>query len=194
MVNVSKKYLDLLSTGKELFKRFGIKRVTVEEICSEAGVSKMTFYKYFNNKDQLALAIFKPIIEKKTKEFTDLMDSNISFSMKVEQTIMMKMEEGENLSKEFLSEVYSGDSPELLAYLDKKTKENLELMENYYRKAQEKGDLRKDMKIEFLMYFIDHLFVMISDEKLSGMYDTGGELIYEMINFFFYGILPRPEH
>ncbi len=32
----------ILSTGKDLFWKFGFRRVTIEEICKEAGISKMT--------------------------------------------------------------------------------------------------------------------------------------------------------
>ncbi|RKY44359.1 MAG: TetR/AcrR family transcriptional regulator, partial [Candidatus Neomarinimicrobiota bacterium] len=42
----SKKKIDkIVETGKKLFYRYGIKKVSVEEICKEAGVSKATFYK-----------------------------------------------------------------------------------------------------------------------------------------------------
>ena len=193
MEAVSKKYLDILEKGRELFWKFGLKRVTVEEICSGAGVSKMTFYKYFRNKDQLALAILRSMIEQKTAEFTELMESEISFRKKVEATIKMKMDAGGDSSKELLTDLYNGDYPELLAYMEGKTKESLDLMASYYRKAQAKGEIRKGLKIEFLMYIIDHMTVMVTDEKLTSMYESGGDLIYEIINFFFYGVLPRVE-
>ena len=51
----------LIRTGKELFWKFGFRRVTVEEICSEAGISKMTFYKYFSNKLDLVKRIMDEI-------------------------------------------------------------------------------------------------------------------------------------
>jgi AcrR family transcriptional regulator len=35
----------IASTAEKLFMKFGIRRVSVEEICREASVSKMTFYK-----------------------------------------------------------------------------------------------------------------------------------------------------
>ena len=44
------KYNQILTKGKELFWKYGIKRVAIEEICKQAHVSKMTFYKYFKNK------------------------------------------------------------------------------------------------------------------------------------------------
>ena len=57
MQNVNRKYDDIMSTGKDLFWKYGIRRVTVEEICEKSNVSKMTFYKYFPNKETLALEL-----------------------------------------------------------------------------------------------------------------------------------------
>ena len=57
------KRIQILSTGKELFWKFGFKRVTIEEISKEAGVSKMTFYKYFPNKIELAKNILDDIFD-----------------------------------------------------------------------------------------------------------------------------------
>ena len=37
----------IVETATDLFMRYGVKRVTVEEICQTAKISKMTFYKYF---------------------------------------------------------------------------------------------------------------------------------------------------
>ena len=187
---VSKKYKDIMSTGKDLFWKYGMKRVTVEEICKEANVSKMTFYKYFGNKYELALAIIKSMVDSALKEFIDLMESDVPFKKKVQGTVSIKMAQTGNISKEFLSDLYAGDYPELQAYIESKTKENLDLLMNYYRKAQERGELRKGVKIEFMMYMLNQMIAMASDEKLTSLYDTGGELVMELTNLFFYGVLP----
>ena len=50
----SVKHKKLIQTGKALFFKYGIKKVSVAEICKEAGVSKMTFYKHYANKGELA--------------------------------------------------------------------------------------------------------------------------------------------
>ncbi len=47
----------LTEAGRSLFWKFGFTKVTVEEICQSAGVSKMTFYRYFENKTELAKRI-----------------------------------------------------------------------------------------------------------------------------------------
>ena len=46
---MSQKREQLIQTGEALFIKHGMRRVTVEEICRQAGVSKPTFYKFFEN-------------------------------------------------------------------------------------------------------------------------------------------------
>lgn len=41
----------------ELFRRFGIRSVTMDEIASQLGMSKKTIYQYFSDKDQLVGAV-----------------------------------------------------------------------------------------------------------------------------------------
>ena len=50
----SAKLQAILDAAKSLFWKHGIRRVTIEEICEVAGVSKMTYYKYFSNKTAIA--------------------------------------------------------------------------------------------------------------------------------------------
>lgn len=43
--------------AEPLFERFGYKKTTVEEICSDAGASKRTFYELFKDKGDLAQSL-----------------------------------------------------------------------------------------------------------------------------------------
>ena len=44
--------------AQELFREYGLNKVSVEEICDRAGVSKMTFYRQYRNKIDLLGSIF----------------------------------------------------------------------------------------------------------------------------------------
>ena len=61
-IKYNPKQKQILETSKELFWKFGFKRVTIEEICKEAGVSKMTFYKYYPNKIELVKGLMKRVL------------------------------------------------------------------------------------------------------------------------------------
>ena len=43
----------ILKTSLELFYKFGIKRVTMDDIAKELGMSKKTIYHHFKEKDDL---------------------------------------------------------------------------------------------------------------------------------------------
>ncbi len=69
------RYVQVLAAARELFWKHGLKRVTVEEICREAGVSKMTFYKFFPNKVTLAKAVYDKEVETGYEKFIELYGS-----------------------------------------------------------------------------------------------------------------------
>ena len=89
----------IVETAYNLFMKFGIRRVSVEEICKEAGVSKMTFYKHFKNKSELAKHIINQIISEAEIKYRDLMAQDIPYSEKVKQMIHIKRKmNGKNYS------------------------------------------------------------------------------------------------
>lgn len=191
MDNINEKYKDIVEKAKELFWKFGIKKVSVEEISTAAGTSRVTFYKYFSNKEELALHILKEITNEAMAEYQDILSADEKFEEKVEKMILLKMEGSANMSHEMLNDVYSGDFPSILQFLYKTTAESLAMIEESFRKAQEDGYLRQDLKIEFIMYMLNKMQELISDPALEGHYKDSGEMVTEMINYFFYGILPR---
>ena len=185
------KLKEILIVAKELFWKYGFKRVSIEEVCREANVSKMTFYKHFKNKMELVKYLLNQIYEKGMKQYRDIMDSDIPFSEKVKKTIDLKLESSKDISNEFMNDYIRHADPEMVKFLNKIKNENLKMIVNDYTEAQKKGDVRKDIKPEFILYFLSHLQEMVKDEQLEKMYNNPQDMIMELTNFFFYGVLPR---
>jgi len=181
----------ILIAAKELFWKYGFKRVTIEEVCREAKVSKMTFYKHFKNKIELVKKIYELEVNKAMKKYRSIMDSEIPFIEKVKKSMELKREQTENLSQEFYDDLLKGDIDELKEMFNNATQNSLRIILNDYIQAQKKGEIRKDIKPEFILYFMNHMMEMAKDQKLSGLYSNPNELIMELNNFFFYGVLPR---
>ncbi len=187
------KRLQIIETGLSLFWKFGIRRVSVEEICREARVSKMTFYKNFKNKIDLVKHIIDVMTEKRMAQYHSIMAQDVSFPEKVNQSIQMKMEQTNALSQEFYLDINKNAAPELKTHIDQKIKETAQLILLDYIKAQKHGDIRQDIKPEFILYFLNHMREMVNDESLSNLYGSPQALIMELTRFFFYGVLPRDE-
>lgn len=189
--NSNLKLHQIANTAQELFKKYGFRRVSVEEICRESGVSKMTFYKYFKNKTELVKHLLEKMFSDAIKKYRDIMNQNIPFSMKAEQTIQMKLENTDGMSKEYMHEIVHNSNPEIAQTYAHLTNEIFQDIIADYIEAQQKGDVRQDIKPEFMLYFVNHLIEMVEDHRLLALYDTPKELAAELTKFFFYGILPR---
>jgi len=181
----------IVKAAKELFWKYGIKRVTIEEICLLANASKMTYYKHFSNKIDIVKHIFETVSTDALEKYRSIMDSKIPFREKVLKTIDLKIEQTNNISREFYNELMNSDDPEIKKMMFNRLSENLQMILNDYKLAQKNGDIRKDMKPEFILYFLNHMLEMGQDEKLSKLYGNPQEMIMELTNFFFYGVLPR---
>ncbi|MEA1885868.1 MAG: TetR/AcrR family transcriptional regulator [Bacteroidota bacterium] len=183
----------ILVTAKELFWKHGIKRVTVEEICSRASVSKMTFYKHFSNKNDLVKHILDNLYSESMKKYSNIMSSEKKYKDKVAGLYRLKLEATDAISHEFLNDFYDSGDEELKEYLNKKVEENLNPIIKDLRNAQDKGKIRKDIKPEFINFFLNHMVKLVNDPALNSLYPSAQEMILELTNFFFYGILPPGE-
>jgi AcrR family transcriptional regulator len=185
-----KKHL-IMETGKKLFWKHGFKRVTIEEICAVAGVSKMTFYKYFSNKMELVKTILEKMVGETLDQYNTIMHSDIPFTEKIELQLQMKMEGTADISPEFLDDLMIHGEPEMMQYMGEMTQKVLAIVHADYIRAQKKGEIRKDIKPEFIIYFLNHIYEMLKDENLLKMYKDPNELAMELTRFFFYGIANR---
>lgn len=187
----SQKREDILSTAKALFWKFGMKRVSIEEICRESGVSKMTFYKHFRNKNDLAICLLREIQESGLSQYRTIMAQDIAFPDKIEQTIRFKFEQTRDLSREFFEDLHRNAPDEVVAYFNRIYQENLQVILRDYTEAQKKGEIRQDVKPEFILYFLNQMMKMAEDPVLQSQYASVQDSIMELTRFFFYGILPR---
>lgn len=187
----NQKYQDILATAHHLFWKYGIRRVSIEEICKEAGVSKMTFYRFFKNKIELAKAVLDGIFKETKEKYTDLMAQDISFAEKVKQQVIMKFEGSNEMSAELIKDIYSGWNHELKEYFERTSTEMIMMVRQDYVLAIENGWIRKDVKIDFIFYMSQKMAEMTTDQALLSLYKNPQELIMEFMNMMFYGILPR---
>ena len=96
----STKDSDITQTAYKLFWKHGISRVSIEEICREAGVSKMTFYKFFSNKKELGEKVIDNIIDESLEKYRSLMKEEISFEKKIRKQLLLKFEGTKEISQE----------------------------------------------------------------------------------------------
>jgi AcrR family transcriptional regulator len=118
----SEKTEAILATARIIFWKHGFRRVTIGEICREAKVSKMTFYKSFPNKIELAKAVLDEFYETSMANFRKLIRDESTLSEKMQKMIRMKLEGSNDISTEFIRDFLFSTDPELKSYFEEKSK------------------------------------------------------------------------
>lgn len=191
MVKMSKKQASILLTAKELFWKYGFKKVTIEEVCQKANASKMTFYRLYPNKMDLAKAVFDMVIDKSIEEFRSLMRSSLPASEKMKKMLTMKLEGTNDISKEFMMDFYSNPDLEISVYIQKRSVVVWQSVIEDFKRGQNEGWLRKDFKPEIFFLMSQKIMELTTDENVLGLYQNPQELVMEIANFFTYGIIPH---
>jgi AcrR family transcriptional regulator len=184
------KYNDILDASQRLFWKFGFKKVTIEEICREANVSKMTFYKHFDNKAELAKKVLDKVMGKAVDDFNTLKNSATSSADLIEGMLKMKKEGIHEISKEFLSDFYSDTDLGLAEYLQAKSGQLMINMLADFKELQERGLIRSDLNISFYLYMANKLSAFMDDPYLLSLYANPEDLVMEFTNLFAYGMSP----
>jgi AcrR family transcriptional regulator len=180
----SKKQVQILITAEDLFSRYGLKKVSVEEICRKAGASKMTFYKYFPNKSDLFRQIWNLWIEEGYDYLDEVNERDIPFPEKIRLILEYKLDFAARMNPDLIEEILHTDldmhalTTRLMAWL---------------LKAQARGDIRSEIRPEFLLAAFDKVYYGLTrDDELRKLYPDIAEFTKEIFNFYFYGIMGKP--
>jgi len=190
MEKQSEKFKAITAAAKSLFWKHGIRRVTIDEICQYAGVSKMTCYKYFSNKTAIAKYLIEDLFETGVKAYKEIYNSDIPYEEKVKKIIELKMSNAHEMSQELVDDIYKYQDEELAETIEEIKKRMIGIYLEDIQEAQKEGEIRTDIKPEFMLYFLTNLTEMLTDPKLVGLYPNPEQMIIEVMSFFFYGIMP----
>ncbi len=183
----SKKDL-VLSVARKLFLEHGLKRVSVEQICQEAGASKMSFYRSFANKKELAKLILTDWITESYRKVEEVYEMSIPFSEKLEKLLASKARIAEGIGQAFLVDLMSEEYIELRNQLFiVKEKHNHQLID-FLKKAQHNGEVRSDLDIPFFMMLAEKIGVLAADTDVQKMMPTPALLSDAISRLLIYGI------
>ncbi len=188
---LSKKQSALLSNARTLFWQLGYRKVTIEDVCKHAGVSKMTFYKFYPDKLALAKAVYSMEVEKSLSRFRAIMQSEEAVDKKLEAIITLKSDAVENISQAFLHDFYVDEQLGLKEFVGQLTNDSWQDILVLFGEAQQKGEFRKDFNPAFFLFIAQKIGEFITDPYLTRLSGGSREVIMEITRLFTWGIAPR---
>lgn len=188
----SKKKAKLVEAAAELFKRYGIKRVSVTEVCEAAEVSKVTFYKFFSNKVDLAQRVIEVLTERIQARIGEIAALDMPLPEKVAMLVEERVRRAREWSPEFIDELYHLD-PALGELVLESARRTRMLYIDFIRRAQAAGEMRPEVHPEVALAVLDKLYDLGGDDALVQRAGGFERLTRDVNNLFFYGMLRRTE-
>jgi len=187
----NKKYSAILDASRRLFMKHGFRRVTIEEICREAKTSKMTFYRFFPDKIELAKTVLDQYYLDSMVSFRKIIREDSTAAVKMQKMIEMKLEGSNDISNEFIRDFLSSKDSALAAYFEERLKDIYAEGMKEFKNGQKDGWIRKDLNVEFLFAFNQKILPVITDESMMKFFSSPQEMIREVTNLIIYGVAPR---
>jgi len=157
----------IITKAAELYLKYGIKSVTVDDLANELGISKKTIYQHISNKEELIEAVINELtsiiyngIEKEMDSCEDIFDSLLRGSVFLVTTM-------EKLSSSFLYSLKKYQHPLYCNLKDFTDKELYFRTEKLIKTGIQKGYFRNDLTFNSLF--------LIQVHKLSGMANAQAE-------------------
>jgi|SRR5690554_938812 AcrR family transcriptional regulator len=188
MEYMTKKQNDIFEAGKRLFYKYGIKKVTIEEICEEANASKMTFYKYFPNKVELAKTVIDDYYSSALERYENMMQSDIPVEEKVRKTFELKLENAAKLDIEFVTDLYKYPDETIQEYLEAWRQKNLNTTEKWFIGMQQSGQIMQELTFPAFLLYTNAIQDFAFNDETIKLFDTTHELARFITRLFMYGI------
>jgi AcrR family transcriptional regulator len=186
----SKKKALLVETALTLFMRHGMKRVTVSEVCETAGVSKVTFYKHFDDKIALARQVIELLYGRVAARIDEIVAMPVPLTKKVELLVEQRVRMVREWGPELIHDVFHAD-PELAALVTRCAAENRDRYVAFIRAAQAEGEMRPEVHPDVLLAVLDALRALGGNDELAQRAGGFERLTRDVNNIFFYGVLSR---
>ncbi|WP_026764703.1 MULTISPECIES: TetR/AcrR family transcriptional regulator [Sediminibacterium] len=179
----------IVEKAQELFFRYGLKSITMDDIASNLGASKKTLYQYFKDKDSLVDAVVQKEIEQDMQECGRIAVSCDNAVHEVFRAFDMLQEMLTTMNPSIIFEMqkYHPEAYKKMNAHKNKFFVNI-TKENLIRGIAE-GNYREDLNIDILSrYRIESVFLGFNPEIFMQGKFTLVEVEMELMEHFLYGI------
>jgi AcrR family transcriptional regulator len=173
----------------ELFRRYGIRSVTMDEIASQLGISKKTIYQYYADKDQLVDAV--AVDEIKFSQESCLKDMTSSGNAIEEIFRVMEFVEVmfRNMNPSMLYDLEKYHPSGYKKFLEHKNKFLYEMIRRNLERGIKEELYRPEINVELMTrYRLESMMLAFNSELFPPSRFGLVELQQELIEHFLYGL------
>lgn len=180
----------ILLTAREKFLAEGFARVSVDELTAELSISKKTFYKFYQNKDDLLGHIVERILSEVNNGFVAILESDVSFLEKLDRTMTHVGRQVGRLARPFMQDLQR-HAPHywqrIQEFRRKRIGANVAAL---FEQGTKGGYIRKDINPRvLLMAFLGTVESVVNPTVLANESFSSDDAMRSILKIFFHGLL-----
>ena len=174
----------------ELFRRYGIKSVTMDEIASQLGVSKKTIYQSYKDKNELVDAVIEEMLEYNKVCCTDGRINAANAVQEVYFGMESIQEMLDNMNPSILYDIERAHPKTYKKFKDFKYNFLFDLMKRNVERGKEEGLYREEINAEIICKVRIELIMLAFNEEIFPKHQYS--LIYiqqQILEYFLYAMV-----
>jgi len=189
---MDEKEKEILQQVSEIFGRYGIKSVTMDELARQLGISKKTLYQYFTDKNELVEKTVELMIERNDCGIRNILQKEMSAVEEMFEVYryVSDVVRNHNQSLEFDLQRYYPHAYRNMR--DVHRDKTLSAIQSNLKKGQAEGLYRKDFNVEIIakLNLLRMEYFMHTDLiSLEDLYSN--DFFHEVFKYHIYGIISQ---
>ena len=183
----------VMNAAVALFRQtHDVKKVSLESIAREAGVSPATIYNQFGNRENLLCEVIKILIRDNLERNRSIVDADLPFAQKIAAIVSGKLDMATELNCEVVSKLISQD-PAISPFIDEiYTNEIRPLWLTMLADGKKQGYIEESLDEGALLIYLDALKagLKVKQDALKN-FRQNPALIEQLTHIMFYGFLKK---
>ena len=180
---------EITKRAMELFARFGVRSVTMDEIARDLSISKKTIYQYFKDKDEIVTSTTKMHMEMEKQEYQEIADSSQNAIEELSQANKCMRKDFREINPSLLFDLQKYHRKAWESWLDFKVFIRESITSNLKRGIDE-GFFRKGIDVEALAIMrVEQVQIAFDDRVFPRDKFDFRELQMLLFDHFVHGIL-----
>jgi TetR/AcrR family transcriptional regulator, cholesterol catabolism regulator len=179
----------ILEKTHELFNRYGIRSVSMDDIAAQLGMSKKTLYLYYSDKDELVNAVFSKILEINKSECISCQAKGENPIHEIFLSFDMVEEMLDTMNPSVLFDMQKYHPSVFKKFLDYKNNFLYKMIKANLKEGVKEELYREDIDIEILTRFRLYTVMLSFDSEVFPA--NKSNLVYieqQLLEHFLYGI------
>jgi TetR/AcrR family transcriptional regulator, cholesterol catabolism regulator len=179
----------ILIKSHELFSRYGIRSVSMDDIAAQLGISKKTVYQYYADKDELVNAVFNGVMEENKQQCCANKNGGENAVHEVFLSFDMVQKMLANMNPSVLFDMRKYHPSAFKKFQDYRNNFLYHLIRDNIQRGIKEGVYREDIDVEILTRFRIHSIMLAFDAEVFP--GNKANLVYielQLLEHFLYGL------